>query len=220
MSQRKHLDELEPAAREYYHRQMQLIVNEMPIGTHRMRAEAWRALARRCNEAAELHDKSAAQLEAERVEDDGVWQGVERAKRFVRSQIDRSRVIAEAMVADAAPLSSPRVDPALMARASQMLNDWQSANPELREYLEGAPTERAPAPGDLVALTDDGEALLIEPCIDCGTETPPDKVGHVCTVVEPHAGVFTDADGNVHYVEFGIEIDPGYEGDPDPSRFD
>jgi hypothetical protein len=46
-----------------YWRLRQLIVNEMPSGSHLERAEAWDALAARCTRAAQLHREAATALE-------------------------------------------------------------------------------------------------------------------------------------------------------------
>jgi hypothetical protein len=47
-------------------RLQQNIIDEMPTGSHRARAEAWRKLARRCDAAADAHQATADQREATR----------------------------------------------------------------------------------------------------------------------------------------------------------
>lgn len=49
-----------------FKRLQQNIIDEMPTGSHRARAEAWRKLARRCDAAADAHQSTADQREATR----------------------------------------------------------------------------------------------------------------------------------------------------------
>lgn len=51
------------ALRSMYQRQRQLIIDNMPSGTHRMRALLWRRLAARCLEAADKHEAVADRRE-------------------------------------------------------------------------------------------------------------------------------------------------------------
>jgi len=51
------------AARSIYERQRQLIIDNMPSGTHRVRAKQWRRLAVRCLEAADKHETVADRRE-------------------------------------------------------------------------------------------------------------------------------------------------------------
>lgn len=149
-------EDLPPEAREYYYRQMRVIAEEMPSGTHRMRALAWRALARRCAFAAVKHETEADRQDgAMQSERPASSASVARAQRFVRSQ-----GVARAMIADAVP---------------------------------------GPLPGDLVALTDDGEALLIR--------------DYEARPLEKTQLGFTDALGYVQTVEIEVDRGPGNEDD-------
>jgi hypothetical protein len=146
--------------------QRQNIIDNIPTGSHRARAEAWRRLARRCEQAADRHDAVADLRSATRAY---VHQFAPEHRQAALQQL-----IAKGEPVDAADVSltAPRAPADSKKVAEAILQRWDEVDPHAAEYRRWM---SQPATDCWVDGQGYVHTCVVEPNLQSGNEDGPEK---------------------------------------------